>query len=290
MTERGVPAIPVSRFVGVTLALTALGILVLGSDRAQGSHIDCGDTITADTTLDSDLLGCPNNGIVIGADGVTLDLNGHLIDGDGALDPSCDASTEFCDTGVVSEGHSRVTVMDGSIRQFGGGITLFSVRRNRLKGISTTGNHFIGIQLFDATRSVVRGSSGKGPDEEIGLGLFSSRQTRIVHNSFRNTTFDGIVIAGGSRNVVARNRVHGAGHDGVTVEAEAKHLLLRRNRASRSGDDGFAVKGSTTTLTENHARRNGDLGIKAVRGVRDGGGNTAHGNGDPRQCTNVVCS
>jgi hypothetical protein len=30
-------------------------------------------------------------------------------------------------------------------------------------------------------------------------------------------------------------------------------------------------------------------GIFAVAGVRDGGGNIAHGNGDPRECLNVVC-
>jgi hypothetical protein len=33
----------------------------------------------------------------------------------------------------------------------------------------------------------------------------------------------------------------------------------------------------------------GDLGIEAVRGVIDGGGNKASGNGDLRQCTNIVC-
>ncbi len=36
--------------------------------------------------------------------------------------------------------------------------------------------------------------------------------------------------------------------------------------------------------------RNNDLGIEAVRGVADGGGNVARHNGDPRQCTNIVCS
>jgi hypothetical protein len=35
--------------------------------------------------------------------------------------------------------------------------------------------------------------------------------------------------------------------------------------------------------------RNHDLGIEAVRGVIDGGGNVARHNGDPRQCTNIVC-
>jgi len=34
---------------------------------------------------------------------------------------------------------------------------------------------------------------------------------------------------------------------------------------------------------------NDDLGIDSVRGVIDGGGNKASGNGDPRQCTHIAC-
>jgi hypothetical protein len=41
--------------------------------------VGCGDTITTDPTPDSDLVNCPNNGIMIGADNITLDLNGHTI-------------------------------------------------------------------------------------------------------------------------------------------------------------------------------------------------------------------
>ena len=36
--------------------------------------------------------------------------------------------------------------------------------------------------------------------------------------------------------------------------------------------------------------RNGDLGIEAVFGVTDGGGNKAFGNGNPLQCTNITCN
>jgi hypothetical protein len=31
------------------------------------------------------------------------------------------------------------------------------------------------------------------------------------------------------------------------------------------------------------------MGIEAVRGVIDGGGNKASGNGDPRQCKHITC-
>lgn len=49
--------------------------------EAAGPIIQCESTITVDTTLYRDLVGCANNGIVIGADGVTLNLNGHTISG-----------------------------------------------------------------------------------------------------------------------------------------------------------------------------------------------------------------
>jgi hypothetical protein len=265
------------------------GSRTLGSPKGRGQP-KCGDTITTDTTLHKDLVDCPNNGIVIGADNITLDLNGHLIDGDGTPTSGCDNEKEFCDTGVVNERHDGVTVMHGSIRQFGGGVTLFAVRQNRLQDISTSGNHFIGIQLFNTSRSLVQDSSGYGPNEELGLGLFSSHHVRIAHNSFRKTAFNGIVVSGGGRNLVAHNQINGAGKDGVAVDAEAKHTLLRRNRASRSKDDGFDVEGPTTKLTSNRAVRNRDLGIEAMRGVIDGGGNIARHNGDPRQCTHIACN
>ena len=57
--------------------------LSFGVGQAEANHVACGDTITADTTLDTDLVNCPNHGIVIAADNITLDLNAHLVDGDG---------------------------------------------------------------------------------------------------------------------------------------------------------------------------------------------------------------
>ena len=59
--------------------------------------------------------------------------------------------------------------------------------------------------------------------------------------------------------------------------------------AAGSADDGFDIASRSAKLTRNRALRNGDLGIEAVRGVIDGGGNIARHNGDPRQCVNVTC-
>ena len=70
--------------LAVILALAVVGVVVLGGGKvAAVQQLSCGDTITTDTKLHRDLVNCPNNGIVIGANNVTLDLNGHRIDGDG---------------------------------------------------------------------------------------------------------------------------------------------------------------------------------------------------------------
>ena len=66
--------------------------------------------------------------------------------------------------------------------------------------------------------------------------------------------------------------------------------MLSRNRSFGAQDDGIDVDSASTRLGENTASRNHDLRIEAVFGVIDGGGNKASGNGNPAQCTNIVCS
>jgi hypothetical protein len=60
--------------VAIALAV-ALGS---AAGRAVVAQPGCGATITVDTKLTRDLVNCPNNGLVIGADNITLDLNGHV--------------------------------------------------------------------------------------------------------------------------------------------------------------------------------------------------------------------
>ena len=90
--------------------------------------------------------------------------------------------------------------------------------------------------------------------------------------------------------VVRRNRIKRTRKDGLLVETTAKRTLLNRNIARDAGDDGFGVDSRRTKLIRNRAVHNADLGIDAVRGVTDGGGNIARHNGDPRQCTHIACS
>jgi parallel beta-helix repeat protein len=362
-----------------------------GGALAQTAPLGCGDTITVDATLDRDLRDCPNNGIVIGADDITLDLNGHTISGDGKPFKAC-PEREICDVGVLNDGHDGVTVRNGSVGQFDSGVLVGRARANRVLDISSSQNTSFGFVVFRSAQILVRGSSGSRniAPEGDGMGLFESHHVRIVDNQFRRNPGPGIhvqastdtlikgnlishsspgilfggeeradradrnqvrgnqfvgnaagvllglgnrnVIAhnrfsrdgdgiaiekargnlvahnvildarksgiylglndppiGGGDNVVRRNVVRRSGADGFKVRSKDHHSLLIGNLARRSGDDGFDVESNSTKLVRNRAAGNDALGIEAVFGVIDGGGNLASGNGDPRQCVNVRC-
>jgi parallel beta-helix repeat protein len=90
------------------------------------------------------------------------------------------------------------------------------------------------------------------------------------------------------RNVMLRNGVDGI-FVGRRSEARGGANLLFGNVARSNGDDGIDVEDEATVLAHNFVFRNRDLGIEAVPGVTDGGGNRALHNGNPAQCLNVFC-
>ena len=102
------------RRLGLSLivALALFAAVGSASGRALGPQLSCGDTITVNTKLTIDLDNCPNNGLVIGADNVTLDLNGHVVDGDDAEFTDCPPG-EACDIGVLDFDHHGVTIKGG---------------------------------------------------------------------------------------------------------------------------------------------------------------------------------
>ena len=190
------------RSASATLARLALIITlwmtgeVVSAAPALAVHVSCGDTITTDTTLDRDLTDCPNNGIIIGADDITLDLNGHTIDGDGQLIDPCPEG-ELRDAGISADFHDGVTVVDGVVREFAVGVGVGSARNVRLAGLSSSSNVFFGYLLFDVEHSVLRDSSGSnnpGPDDDGSgcshrmISASSATRSRATRKPSRSST------------------------------------------------------------------------------------------------------
>jgi parallel beta-helix repeat protein len=264
----------------VTLASLA-AILVLaaagatGGGRPLASHVSCGAVITTDTTLDSDLVDCPNNGVVIGADDVTLDLNGHTIAGDGEEFKQC-PKKEFCDIGVLNDGHDGVTVRDGSVREFGVGAFVGKARHNRVLGISSSRNTFFGFVVTQSSRSLIRDSSGTRSTahrDGTGLGLFGSHRVRILRNAFRDNAGDhAIVMVDSNDNLIKGNRLSRNDGEGLLMEGGERNQI-NHNRVVDNRAGITLGPGSENVIAHNHVSGGRD-GIR----IEDGQGNLVSDN------------
>ena len=182
-----------------------------------------------------------------------------------------DVAARNGDEGFLMEGGAGFHITHNRVVRNGGGIGLGPGSHNVIKR-----NHVFG-----------------GRD---GIRIEKGHGNLVAHNVVDHARHAGIRLGirhpflGGAHNVVRENLVRDTHVDGFLVERKDRHSLFKDNVAKRSGDDGFDVGSRTTRLADNLALRNADLGIEAVPGVIDGGGNVARHNGDPRQCTNVACS
>jgi parallel beta-helix repeat protein len=232
--------------LAVILVLVVVGLVASSSATAGSNGLSCGATITTDATLHHNLVNCPSNGLIIGADDVTLDLNYHTIDGDGTAVADCDTLKERCDVGVDIEGHDGVTVVNGSVRQFEDGVVARAARHTRLLGVSSSSNHIGAIFVSDSDRSVVRNSSGIGSTNDISQGIFvvTSDRVSIIHSSFRD---------------------NGSGGHGTGIELfESTHTLIVGNRVSRNKGAGILVDGDDNRVIRNRSVRDEEVGIWAL--------------------------
>lgn len=279
----------------LTASAAVLGLAV----PANAAHVSCGDVITQDTKLDSDLVGCTGDALVIAADGVTLHLGGHTISGAaGSL------------AGVRAAGRDDVEIRDGTIRGFTQGVVLDQTTSSKVSRLTLEDN-VRGIDLAGADGNMVDRNTITGSAlDAIRLGLSSGNfvtRNEVNGNVFSISVADGstanrinrnevtgnregiALFGGGGDNLVDRNLSSGNVVDGIRIEADVANTQLVRNETHDNGDDGIDVNASSGVLTRNVATGNGDLGFEVAPDVTDGGRNEASGNVNPAQCTGISC-
>jgi parallel beta-helix repeat protein len=258
LTSRG-------QLLPVLVVLLVVGwCLAVGAGPAFASHVSCGDTITADTKLDSDLVDCPDNGIVIGADDITLDLNGHTIDGDGELREDC-PEDQICDDGVVALDHARVTIQGGSLQEFALGVLVAGASKNRLLDLTVTRNMFPGVVIGESTETELSRSAvtQNGVDtDEAGLVVFHASESRITHNAISDNGDIGVFAEGADDSIFKRNELSGNREAAMLFEDSSRNTFTR-NRVVGNGE-GITVAGDENTISRNHV-------ADSVAGVEGGG-------------------
>jgi len=248
-----------------------------------GEPVSCGDILIQSTTLGNDLVNCFGDGLVVAEDNITIDLNGHTIDGTGV------------GAGVRNNGFQSVTVRNGTIQEFQQGVLLGpGTQINVVEDLTAQNNLVAGVEL--------------GAEELLG-GAVSGNQVR--DNTLLRNGIGVSLIEGSTGNTVSGNTVSAdtvSGSIGIALELSSGNTLLRNtitrtgsgialeessgnrieaNIASSSTGSGIEVGGASfdNDVLLNIANSNVGSGIEIdTEGLVGPGnlldGNTASGNGD----------
>lgn len=239
------------------MATVAALLLASGMGLATPAHaavLSCGQTITQSTVLDNDLGPCTNNGIVIGADNITFNLNGHRIFGRAG---SGDRA------GVYLRNRTGVTVKNGTVSNFDMGVAIEAgsantvtgmVARDNIGGVGGTGGDGIAILSSRGNRVLNNRAHNNGPFS--GIGLYSRVDTAHPRQTppapARDNLIDGNSI---TDNIISQNQVNpvGTDNDGIRVENDAVANTFTNNQVHNSGLDGISLFADTA---DNIVRRN----------------------------------
>jgi parallel beta-helix repeat protein len=243
----------------VALAAGGCVLLSAGTAGAGVPALHCGSTITKSATLSADLTNCPGTGLVVGADGITLDLGGHSISGTNA--PGGE--------GIASDGHAGVQIRNGTISDF------------KLNGVGIRGG-----RRSVVSRLVIRRIGAGGSENEPAAGILvkdspgSEVVANVVSNDVQAFQSDGVDVLGSAGTVVSGNRLTDNNWDGLVLIG-SPGSRVSGNALSGNGNNGVEVNGASdsTSVTGNHADANTQIGIVvgSGRSMRVAG-NSAKGN------------
>jgi hypothetical protein len=223
----------------VAAALVAGALAAPASQASAPLH--CGATITESTKLTQDLTNCPGVGIQIGADGITLDLDGHTVAAAAKRNPKAH--------GILNVGHDRVTIKGGTVQGFGAyGVRLAGVQRNHVVDMKMTAN-FTGIGLVESSKNLVEGSAMTG-SRFVGVNLTGGTANRVVHNQIAGSIGYGVLLQTsvadhGNHNRIVENAIEGKG---IQVNPGQVAAMIARNTITTTAADGIVVYEPSTIL------------------------------------------
>jgi len=256
---------------GVMTPRQANATIVISLDFFGGDCFLVGnwDVATFTCTLTTDI----TESVVIGADGIILDCDGHSITGSGSFD------------GINLFGRTGVGIKNCIVTDFSDGIELIdsdgntlrgnTAKRNLLHGIqlsfdsddytlrgNTANDNFgDGIQLIDCHGNTLRGNTANGNNVN-GIQLDISNDNTLKRNTANGNVLNGIKLISSDLNNLKRNTANGngvniTGGDGIDLDDDSDNNILNSNNAFDNGLFGIDDGGFINIFLNNNCDGNG---------------------------------
>jgi parallel beta-helix repeat protein len=237
----------------------------LGLDPSSGVA-SCGQVVTEDTILTSDLECGPGDGLTVGADNVAIDLNGYKI-------TSAD-ETDSADLATGYDGNSGILVTDadnvvitglGGIEGFDAGVRFVGSSGGEVSDVAFTNNN-VGIVMSGAEGIEI--SRNTMTQNGFAIVSASSSEATIAFNSAVANELQGIVLTGSDDNVIAANSLYGNGDNGIYVDIMSTRNTIDFNTAyGHETADLNNADGQPTSVNGNTYGEHNNCGISLPAGL-----------------------
>ncbi len=283
--------------IGKSVVVSGILIVMLavatGSAKDCGGAIpcDCGDTVIEDWTFTEDLSCAKGDGLIIGADGITIDGSGHCING---VEPgTCSGFNPRC--GIRGLGYDGLTIKNLEVKNFCFGILLDYDEIKELHNITIENckvhdNGYVenpnnpdagepvivhGIKLYGVFNSTIRnneiynnkgsGTSCEGGGNGIflrGIDGYGANNNIITHNKIYGNSKSGFFTKMMPKyNEISYNEVWGNGEGGIVLRCKkSAHFTIECNEVHDNHGTGIWIGGPENIIKNNTVSNNRDGG------------------------------
>src|SRR5918999_745983 len=184
----------------------------------------CGQVITRDVILLKDIE-CPGVGMIVGTDGITINLNNHRLSLANNTDISNIPKVE--EIGILVPGRKNITISGpGVIAGFDKAIEFAGGERGYILDLKLIDNN-IGLSLKASDKITIYRSFIEG--NTIGIASQSSKDALIVSNHIAQNTNEGIVLMASNNFVVGTNNLIGNGNIGMFLDVSSFNNTISSN-------------------------------------------------------------
>ncbi|HEX5782294.1 MAG TPA: right-handed parallel beta-helix repeat-containing protein [Solirubrobacteraceae bacterium] len=243
--------------------------------------VSCGTQLTVSTRITNDLADCGGDGLVVGAPGITIDLDGRTIDGKGV------------GAGVRNDGFDHVTITGGGkLQEFEDGVRLgsgtahgivadTSVQMNKDAGIqldnadegeagnllrsnTVTNNELAGIDVANGTQHARLLDNTVGANAKVGVRIAGSRSARVEGNRITASSEAGVLLEGASDNTLADNVLTGNGGEPVAITLASNGNRLEGNQVTANSKGVVIEQSNGNELVDNVFNELSDTAISLM--------------------------
>jgi parallel beta-helix repeat protein len=202
----------------------------------QGT-VKCGQVVQGIVKLTANL-DCSGDGLIVGDDGTTINLNGFGIYGPGA------------DSSKVGIGVSEDTVTvigPGNISGFQGGVLATGAKEFTINSVTLQNNE---IALFLTGAQIVSIQENSIENNNVAVAAHSASNINVETNLMEENTLAGMTFVNTDKSAISDNNIQGS-QNGIFLDSQSTENIIQQNSARNNVVDVNNANGLSPTVNQN---------------------------------------